>query len=312
MNDVTTEEAQRLEVSARARSAAIDLLVLKGLYSVLDVSDEVGREAESKIRDANIGTFDCYCVGCKKETPFIVAPMPVQNAGGGLRQRTAVPIPPSVFALRAVCQRDLSTYLYAFRKVGDRLIKIGQQPSMADISFGELRGIDKTLDSVDRKELGKAIGLFAHDAASGAFVYLRRVFERMIARAYSRQAEIHGPIEGFDGMRVDQKIAALKDELPERVVRNSAVFSLLSVGIHELTDDQCLTLFPVLKAVIFQMLEQEEHKRKKEITERETDAAFQALLSTGTSRAVGSDAALTTDEPTAAPSDHDHDDRRPI
>ena len=40
-----------------------------------------------------------------------------------------------------------------------------------------------------------------------------------------------------------------------------------------------VNLFPVLKAVIFQMLEQEEHKRKKEISDRETDAAFQALLS---------------------------------
>lgn len=302
MNETITKDAEILELRAKAASLALDLLLFKGLYSVIDVSDDIGREAELKIRNANIGTFDCYCVGCKKETPFIVSALPVPHAGGGLRQGNAVSIPPSVFGLRAVCQRDLSTYLYVFRKVGDRLIKIGQQPSMSDISFGELRGIDKTLDPVDRTELGKAIGLFSHDAASGAFVYLRRVFERMVARAYFRQAELHGPIEGFEGMRVDQKIAALKEELPERVVRNSAVFSLLSVGIHELTDDQCLTLFPVLKAVIFQMLEQEEHKRRKEIAERETDAAFQALLSAGVSATVSSDAVGMADEAIAVSS----------
>ncbi|KGB51780.1 hypothetical protein FG91_04146 [Sphingopyxis sp. LC81] len=87
-------------------------------------------------------------------------------------------------------------------------------------------------------------------------------------------------------MRVDEKIKALSAELPDRVVKNSAVFSVLSAGIHELADEECLTLFPVLKAVIFQMLEEEEHKRRKKIVERETDAAFQALLSKSSNTAA--------------------------
>jgi len=273
------EKARLRKVTADARQMAKDLLLIEGLYSFIEVNDEVGQAAETLIRGAKIGTFDCYCIGCKKETPFIVSPRAVVNTGGGLRGGNALAYPSSVFAVQAVCQRDLTSYLYAFHKIGDRVIKIGQHPSMADISFGELKGIDGSLDATDRKELGKAIGLFSHDAASGAFVYLRRVFERMIRRAHERQTEQGNPIEGFDGMRVDQKIAALKRELPERVVKNSAVFSVLSAGIHELDDEQCKALFPVLKAVIFQMLEQEEHKRKKEISERETDAAFQALLS---------------------------------
>ena len=80
-------------------------------------------------------------------------------------------------------------------------------------------------------------------------------------------------------MRIDERIAALKDELPEKVVQSSAVFSVLSVGLHELTEEQCAQYFPVLKAVLFQMLEQEEHKRKAEITARETEAALQRILS---------------------------------
>jgi len=280
MTVVVDEKARLAAAKAEAVSTAKDFLLIKGLYSFIKVGkDDVGATVERLIRDAEVGTFDCYCVGCKKETPFLVSPITISNSGGGLRHGNALAYPPSVFAVRAVCQRDLTTYLYAFHKEGNRLIKIGQHPSMADISFGELKEIDKTLEPLDRKELGKAIGLFAHDAASGAFVYLRRVFERMIRRAHERQAERGSPVEGFDGLRVDQKIAALKDELPERVVRNSAVFSVLSAGIHDLDDEQCKTLFPVLKAVIFQMLEQEEHKRRREIAERETDAAFQALLS---------------------------------
>lgn len=285
MTHDSKEYARLQKIRANASQVAVELLLLQGLYGSIEVKDEdqIARTAERLIREGDIGTYDCFCTGCKKETPFIVKPIDLETKGGRLRGGDALTnaFAPNVIAIRAVCQRDLTTYLYAFHKAGTRLIKIGQHPSMADIAFGELKDIDKTLEPMDRKELGKAIGLFSHDAASGAFVYLRRVFERMIRRAHDRQTERRGAaVEGFDGMRVDEKIAALKDELPERVVKNSAVFSVLSAGIHELDDDECKKLFPVLKAVIFQMLEQEEHKRRREIAERETDAAFQALLTT--------------------------------
>ncbi|WP_156483005.1 hypothetical protein [Sphingopyxis granuli] len=282
MTDESEEKMRLRVISTKAAILARDLLIIKGLYSSIDTSDEIGAVAEQKLRTASIGTFDCYCTKCRKETSFIVSAMPVPHTGGGLRNGNALANPPTLFALRAVCQRDLTSYLYVFHKAEKRVLKIGQAPSMADISFGELQGIDSSVDPLDRKELGTAIGLFAHDAASGAFVYLRRVFERMIARAHTKRIEAGGdPIADFDKMRVDEKVGALAEQLPERAVRNRAVFSVLSAGIHELTDEQCLALFPVVKAVIFQMLEEEEHMRKKQIAEREADAAFQALLSNG-------------------------------
>lgn len=282
-----TQLAKIMETNRQAVTASLDLILIKGLYTHIEATGELGEAVEQKLRKGGIGTFDCYCITCRKETPFIISTIDLKHEGGGLRAGNALLHPPSAFALRSVCQRDLTSYIYVFHKVGNNVVKIGQHPSMADIAFGELKGLDKTLDPIDRKELGAAIGLFAHEVASGAFVYLRRVFERMIRRAHDRYAERNGQIPGFDGMRVDEKIAALKDELPERAVRNKAVFSVLSAGIHELTDEQCMALFPVLKAVIFQMLEQDEHKRKEAIAERETDAAFRALLSDGTSTMGG-------------------------
>ncbi len=80
-------------------------------------------------------------------------------------------------------------------------------------------------------------------------------------------------------MRMEDRIAALKDELPSSVVQNSGVFAVLSIGIHELTETQCAKHFPVLKAVLFQMLEQEEHKRKAAVAAAETEAALQRILS---------------------------------
>jgi hypothetical protein len=285
------EWKQKRLLHAAAKELILDLLLQKGLYSFIVVEDETQREAERLIREARVGTFDCYCTTCAQVTPFIVQSIDVRNSGGGLRHGDALATPPSVFALRSVCQRDLTTYLYAFQKVADRLIKIGQLPSMADISFGELKGIDKGLEAADRKELGTALGLFAHDAAAGAFVYLRRVFERMIDRAHQRHCT--EAITGFNQLRMDERIQAIKHVLPDRVVTNRRVFALLSQGVHELTDDQCKALFPLVKAVIFQMLEQEEHQRRKEANEKQTDAALQAVLASGIELSHEADALKT-------------------
>jgi len=275
--DEQAEHEAQAELHAQGRQAAIDLLLNKGLYSFISTDSPVGAEVERQITGARIGTFDCFCVECKQVTPFIVTTIIAQTMGGGLRGVTRVQNPPQVQALRSVCQRCINIYLYTFRKLGDRFIKIGQHPSMADISFGELKDIEKGLDELDRKELGTALGLFAHDAASGAFTYLRRVFERMIRRAYECLGEKKDPVD-YEGLRWDEKIEALKDSLPDVVVENKKVFSLLSKGIHELTDEQCKLMFPVVKSVIFQMLEQEEHKRKKAAAAKATAAALGALL----------------------------------
>lgn len=270
-------EEKQEQLEQECREVLIGLLLDKGLYHTIDTETEVGEQVLIDLREASKTSFDTYCVGCRQDATFRIQTQDVatRSIGGPYARRV---IPPTLFAARAVCQRNFHVYTYIFSVSSKWLTKIGQYPSLADISFGELRTIDKSLDDLDRRELGTALGLFAHGTSLGAFVYLRRVFERMIQRAHERQSAAGHPIEGFDGMRMDERIAALKDELPEKVVKNSAVFSVLSVGLHELTEEQCAQYFSVLKAVLFQMLEQEEHKRKAALTARDTDAALQRIL----------------------------------
>jgi hypothetical protein len=277
MTDAEKQEAHEKRIAGESRQVVNDLLLQQGLYSSVDTTTEVGRAVEQNLRESQTA-FDVYCVRCRRETTFRISSTVVTARGVGGRYATQV-VPPALFAVHATCQRDFQVYSYIFAALDGRVTKIGQRPSMSDIAFGELRSIDKSLDEVDRRELGKALGLFAHDSALGAFVYLRRVFERMIKRAHNRHSVAGSPIEGFSAMPMDRRIAALKGQLPDKVVRNSAVFSVLSLGLHELTEDQCAAIFPVMKAVLFQMLEQEEHRRKADITEQETDAELQRVLS---------------------------------
>ena len=57
--------------------------------------------------------------------------------------------------------------------------KIGQYPSVADLSFPELKDYRKVMSKDDDKELKRAIGLHASGIGIGSFVYLRRIFERI-------------------------------------------------------------------------------------------------------------------------------------
>lgn len=269
-----TQKQETERAKAEGRQAAFDLLFVNGLYFSVPITGSVGEITEDCIRNGAFA-FDAYCISCKRETTFRVSSREISSRG--LRPGVTVN-PPALFSVTATCQRDWTVYAYVLRADDEKITKIGQTPSMADVAFGELRTIDRSLDEVDRRELGKALGLHAHDTAIGAFVYLRRVFERMVHRAHERQSQAGHPIEGFDAMRMDERIAALKDELPERVVQSSAIFSVLSIGLHELTEDQCTKYFPVLKAVLFQMLEQEEHKRKATLTARDTETALQRIL----------------------------------
>ena len=90
---------------------------------------------------------------------------------------------------------------------GNMLKKIGQYPSVADLSFPELKEYRKVMSKEDEKELKRAIGLFAAGIGVGSFVYLRRIFERIIVTA-SHKAIEEGKIEAeeFAKAHVDEKI----------------------------------------------------------------------------------------------------------
>lgn len=275
--------AEPVDVEKESHTQALKLVCDDPLYTTILTDSDVGFLVSSRLREANIGNFDYYCIECKRETPFVIRSRLVKSAGGGMMpgQTLDYKLLPDVFGVVAVCQRSSHVYNYVFRETDQRLVKIGQLPSMADIAFGELRHIDASLNDADRKELGTALGLFGHGAALGGFAYLRRVFERMIDRAHQRKIDSGGEVQGFDAMKMHEKIAALKTELPSRVVANSKVFSILSLGLHELTEEKCTVIFPLMKAMIFQMLEQEEHKRNADKAARETEAQLSKLLSSG-------------------------------
>jgi hypothetical protein len=115
--------------------------------------------------------------------------------------------------------------------------------------------------------LTRGVGLASHGVGVGAFVYLRRVFESLIDDAKgdaSQQA--NWDEEAFRNARMDEKIRLLRDRLPTFLVENRNIYRIMSVGVHALSDQECLEAFPVVKIgielILDEMLERKEREKK--------------------------------------------------
>src|SRR5262245_58568407 len=157
-----------------------------------------------------------------------------------------------IFQVTFACMRRPEHTLYFFFRVhGGSLSKVGQSPSLADLHLGDVKKYRKLLGDEKYREFTKAIGLHAHGVGIGAFVYLRRIFEDLISAAHHAAAKEAGWDEGVYGRsRMDEKIRLLEDKLPGFLVENRAIYSILSSGVHELTEQRCLDIFEPLRVGI--------------------------------------------------------------
>jgi len=160
---------------------------------------------------------------------------------------------------------------------GDVVTKVGQHPSVADIANDEAAHYRSILNKSDASELHKAIGLAAHGGGIGSFVYLRRLFERVIYGRFAEFKEAEGWDEdAFLTLRMDEKIRLLKDHIPNFLYDNRKMYSILSKGIHELSEESCLKAFEPLRLSIKIILE-EDKKKQEELALKQ--AAAEAIRS---------------------------------
>lgn len=170
--------------------------------------------------------------------------------------------------IKLTCVRKPDDILYFFVASNDEcFFKVGQWPSLADLSLGEIgKKYAKHMDREDMQEFKKAIGLAAHGVGAGSFVYLRRIFEKLIDEAYQLNHEsLEINADDFHKQRMDEKVESLNKYLPSQLVGMKRIYSILSDGVHNLTEEECLALFPALKLSIELIIEQKiEADAKKE------------------------------------------------
>lgn len=69
----------------------------------------------------------------------------------------------------------------------------------------------------------------------------------------------------------------LEGYLPEVLIKNTTIYGILSKGIHELSEEECVKYFPVVKECIYQILGMWESLRKKRDDEAALNKALNAV-----------------------------------
>lgn len=251
------------------------------------------------------GIYDCFCPKCGRESTFqVIAPEKpakyVRNIAreNMLRQHGADPeiplIDQNVYRIVAQCSRVKHHYQNFLFLIDNVIVteeskkphiqftvqKIGQHPSFGDLNLPKLKKYAHVLSKALLGELIRAVGLASHDVGVGAYVYLRRVFESLIEEAHEgSKSEANWDEVSYQRSRMTEKITLLKDHLPTFLVDHPEMYSLLSKGVHELSEEECLAHFETLRIGIELILDEKLERKEKEKKIREAKAALTKAVS---------------------------------
>jgi hypothetical protein len=273
----------------RAFPSIQELLTTHPLYAKEDISNLPAKSVWEI--EYFQGSIDAYCVECKKPSVFRSEMLP-RGDYIGRRFPSALSSQPEyidkqdaqsdrTFTIELSCTRMADHCIWFFFRVsGGSLIKVGQYPSLADLAASEIEKYRKILGSNDYRELHRAIGLAAHGVGIGAFVYLRRIFEHLIEEAHQEAKKSDSWNESaYSNSRMDEKILLLNNLLPSFLVEHKILYSILSKGMHELSEDECLQAFSVVKLGIELILDEKIDKQEKERKIKDASKAIQLLHS---------------------------------
>ncbi|WP_413299710.1 hypothetical protein AA0X95_16595 [Bacillus sp. 1P10SD] len=185
---------------------------------------------------------------------------------------------PKVEKTFTCAMNETHTLIFSCLIKDNHIIKFGQFPSLADLNVNKSKKYRKILGK-KYTDFNKGIGLHSHGVGAGSLVYLRRIFEELIEEAHIKaKLEANWNEENFPN-RMDEKIVKLKDYLPDYLVENRKIYGILSKGIHELPEETCMEIFPIVKVgiefILDEKIEREESDRKK----KETAALLERLSS---------------------------------
>jgi hypothetical protein len=229
-------------------------------------------------------SIDEYCTCCSRNKSFIYSG---NGLTGGVRDIGVYsnadtryfsngpgggPFLGEYFRLSIVlrCATCNENHFFSLLYIDGNLIKLGQYPSFTTDSINDIRKY-KNIISQCYNELVKSFNAYSQDMGVASFVYLRRIFERLIDEKYTGKSN-----KFIDKLNtVEKKHRIIPEEIKEI---KGQLYAVLSKGVHEYQDDECLKLYPILKAVIILILDEElADKEKKRIASEAKKAIPQKL-----------------------------------
>ncbi len=165
-----------------------------------------------------------------------------------------------------------------YEQIKDLLIleKVGQEPSMADLQMFDIDKYKNILPRESFRDFSMALGLYASGVGCGSLLYLRRILERIV-RDYQEECKNYPNWNDLDykNLRFEEKMKYL-EQFGKKIIPDdlsdirTIIYGKLSQGVHELSEQDSLELFPYLKIVIEMILD-------KKIAERERNEKLKSI-----------------------------------
>lgn len=145
-------------------------------------------------------------------------------------------------------------------------VKFGQWPSLTDFQVGNLTPLEEGLSKLQRKEFVRAINCAAHGFNVAACVYYRRVFESVMDEAREKCMEAKGMKEWpeYQSAASGERIQLLVGFLPEFMTEHPHLYRILSIGVHQLTEEDCKKEMPMLRQAMELIFEDKVAQVRKE------------------------------------------------
>lgn len=183
------------------------------------------------------------------------------------------------FIAKADCGHNL---IMLFKIIDENTImKVGQSPSIYDMN-------EEINNKSFLKELGEEYSTYYKNACSlnsfgmniGAMTYLRRIFEKLLLDCFEQnKGELKITKEDFIKFRMEDKLDKLKKFLPQIIFKNgyNQVYSKISDGIHNLSEDECNNLFIPLRMAIEEILIEKMELKEKKIRQEKLGKQLQNI-----------------------------------
>ena len=217
-------------------------------------------------------TLDSFCVNCKKSSTFEYNKRYVlieeENKNNYSYESF---LHPNTFFHNYYCTRCNENEIIFLIQIQDESIsKIAQFPTELSLMSKDLsKYLKKWILSEEKvDELKKSIISYSNNYAIPAYLYLRWVFEYLINTIFEETKIEYWITEDiFKDKKMVNKILLLKSHLPDFLNENKHIYSILSKWVHELSEEECINYYEILKESLILILDERieiiEKKNKK-------------------------------------------------
>lgn len=173
---------------------------------------------------------------------------------------------PSFDGLLFSCAKCREEAFYTIMCKDSRIMKVGQYPSFTELKekrflrYKNLKIINKHFP-----ELKQSMKCVSQKMGIGAFAYLRRIYESLIVAKYNELPDgIKDPQHSF--MDKLKAVESVEEVIPKDLEKiKNRLYSVLSKGLHEYEEEECIELYSALLFAIESVLEVELLKKEHEI-----------------------------------------------